>query len=72
MGIYVGPRSDDNTVSNNTADRNKRDGISIGLAVRYDENQNPVRSAGGGLVLIAGSGGRNNTLEYNKATGNGR
>ncbi len=34
MGIYVGPRSDDNTVSNNTADRNKRDGISIGLAVR--------------------------------------
>ncbi len=72
VGIYIGPRSDQNTVSNNTTDRNRRDGIAIGLAVRYDENQNPLRNADGSFVLIEGSAGRNNTLEHNRAATNGR
>lgn len=71
-GIYVGPRSDENTISYNRATNNGSDGIAIGLAVRYDEDQREVRDASGNLVTIAGSGGRNNTLEHNRATGNNR
>ncbi len=72
MGIYIGPRSDENTVSHNRTDGNRRDGIAIGLAVRYDENQNPLRDANGDLVLIEGSAGSRNTLEHNRGAGNGR
>ncbi len=72
MGIYIGPRSDDNTVIRNRTDGNGMDGVAIGLAVRYDENQNPVRDANGDLVLIEGSAGQGNTLDRNTGTGNGR
>jgi parallel beta-helix repeat protein len=71
-GIYIGPRSDGNTVSHNRADANAIDGIAIGLAVRTDENQNPVIDANGQFVLIPGSAGRNNTLEHNRASENSR
>ena len=53
--MYIDLRSD-NTVSHNTADGNRRDGIAIGLAVRYDEDQNPVRDGNGELVLVEGIG----------------
>jgi parallel beta-helix repeat protein len=72
MGIYIGPRSDGNTVSHNRAERNGMDGIGLGLAVRYDEDQNPVRDASGSLVFIDGSAGRGNVLTHNRASGNGR
>jgi len=71
-GIYIGPRSDDNNVSQNRTDNNGRDGIGIGLAVRYGPGQLPVLDANGNLTTVPGSGARNNTLAHNRGTGNGR
>jgi len=71
-GIYIGPRSDNNRVSRNTAYSNGKDGIGIGLAIQTGPGQVPVRDPAGNLVTIPGSGARNNILEQNVGAGNNR
>lgn len=72
VGIFVGPRSDNNLIARNTTDSNAMDGIAVGLAVQYDENQMPVVDANGDLVTIPGSAGRNNRITLNAGSHNGR
>ncbi len=71
-GIYLGPRSDDNRISDNTTEGNGKDGIGIGLAVRYGPGQQPVLDANGQLELVPGSGARHNVLEHNSGSHNRR
>lgn len=79
-GIYVGPNSDFNSVTSNTAVDNAMDGIGLGLAVLYspqgvncgDVNCTVVLDANGNPVTIPGTAAKNNTFSANTATGNGR
>ncbi len=70
-GIWVGPSSAFNSITNNTVSRNTRDGIAVGRAVRYSADDKAVFK-NGDPVTIPGTAGEHNRIVGNRATGDGR